>query len=167
MENLEKGTSLDVAEILKDLDPVHVERALELAKKIKERRHSYKIDSYDPYPFQQEFHATGASNNQRLLMCANRIGKSYSGAAEIAMHLTGLYPEWWKGRVYKKGITAWAGGVSNETTRDIVQFELLASPDDPDAFGTGTVPIPAVPVRVYHDSWLLTTTCTSLWRDAY
>jgi len=135
-----KTSEIDVAEILKTLDPVHVERALELAKKIKDRRHSYKIDQYDPYPFQQEFHATGASNNQRLLMCANRIGKSYSGAAEIAMHLTGLYPEWWKGRVYEKGITAWAGGVSNESTRDIVQAELLGPPEDPDAWGTGAIP---------------------------
>ena len=37
-------------------------------------------------------------------------------------------------------IVGWAGGVSNETTRDIVQFELLGSPDDPEAFGSGAIP---------------------------
>ena len=42
--------------------------------------------------------------------------------------------------MYRQPIVAWAGGVSNETTRDIVQFELLGSPDDPEAFGSGTVP---------------------------
>ena len=73
-------------------------------------------------------------------MAANRIGKSYCGSSELAFHLTGIYPEWWEGKVFKQPIVAWAGGVSNETTRDIVQFELLGSPDDPEAFGSGTVP---------------------------
>jgi len=73
-------------------------------------------------------------------MAANRIGKSFSGAAEMSYHLTGIYPEWWEGKRYDQPITAWAGGVSNETTRDIVQYELLGSPDDPDAFGSGAIP---------------------------
>jgi len=73
-------------------------------------------------------------------MAANRIGKSFCGASEMSYHLTGLYPDWWEGRVFKQPITAWAGGVSNETTRDIVQAELLGSPDDPEAFGSGAIP---------------------------
>jgi len=73
-------------------------------------------------------------------MAANRIGKSYCGSAELAYHLTGLYPKWWNGRRFRQPIIAWAGGVSNETTRDIVQYELLGSPDDPEAFGSGTIP---------------------------
>lgn len=74
-------------------------------------------------------------------MAANRIGKSYCGAFELAVHVTGLYPDWWKGKRYKGPITAWACGVSSETTRDIIQHELLGSPDDPDQFGTGTIPL--------------------------
>ena len=58
----------------------------------------------------------------------------------MAFHLTGLYPKWWKGRIYRQPITGWSGGVSNETTRDIVQAELLGSPDDPGAFGSGAIP---------------------------
>ncbi len=99
-----------------------------------------RVDSYDPYPYQLKFHESGSEANQRLLMAANRIGKSYCGSMELSYHLTGIYPEWWKGREYDRPIVAWAGGVSNETTRDIVQFELLGSPDDPDAFGSGTIP---------------------------
>ncbi len=120
--------------------PVDVEKAVEIAKELRKRERFNKIDFYDPYPYQQEFHETGVGNNQRLLMAANRIGKSYCGAAEMAYHLTGLYPKWWKGRRFNRPITAWAGGVSNETTRDIVQAELLGSPDDPEAFGSGAVP---------------------------
>ena len=106
----------------------------------RERERYNKIKGYDPYPYQMKFHATGEHNSQRLLMAANRIGKSYCGAAEMSYHLTGLYPDWWEGRRFDKPITAWAGGVSNETTRDIVQAELLGSPDDPEAFGSGAIP---------------------------
>jgi len=115
-------------------------RALELLKELRQRERFNRINSYDPYPYQKKFHETGADTNQRLLMAANRIGKSYCGSMELSYHLTGLYPDWWEGRVYHQPIIAWAGGVSNETTRDIVQYELLGSPDDPEAFGSGTVP---------------------------
>jgi len=115
-------------------------KTLELLKELKSRERYNRLDYYDPYPYQEKFHATGKDSNQRLLMAANRIGKSYCGSAELSYHLTGLYPDWWEGRVFDQPIVAWAGGVSNETTRDIVQFELLGSPDDPEAFGSGTVP---------------------------
>ena len=115
-------------------------RKLELLKELKQRERYNRVDCYDPYPYQVKFHDTGLYANQRLLMAANRIGKSYCGSMELSYHLTGLYPEWWKGRVYHQPIVAWAGGISNETTRDIVQFELLGSPDDPEAFGSGTIP---------------------------
>jgi len=120
--------------------PADIEKAVEIARELRKRERFNKVEFYDPYPYQLEFHATGGEANQRLLMAANRIGKSYCGAAEMAFHLTGLYPDWWKGRKFNNPITAWCGGISNETTRDIVQAELLGSPDDPEAFGSGAIP---------------------------
>jgi phage terminase large subunit-like protein len=117
-----------------------VHRKVEILRELRKRERYNKLDYYDPYPYQQNFHNTGKNCNQRLLMAANRIGKSYCGAAEMGFHLTGLYPKWWKGRIFRQPITGWAGGVSNETTRDIVQAELLGSPDDPEAFGSGAIP---------------------------
>jgi phage terminase large subunit-like protein len=116
------------------------ERSIEILRELRRRERFNKVDFYDPYPYQIKFHKTGNDANQRLLMAANRIGKSFCGASEMSYHLTGLYPDWWEGRVFKQPITAWAGGVSNETTRDIVQAELLGSPDDPEAFGSGAIP---------------------------
>ena len=72
-----------------------IEQAIENTKELIKRQKYSKLEFYDPYPFQKKFHDTGFESNQRLLMCANRIGKSYSGAAEMAMHLTGIYPNWW------------------------------------------------------------------------
>jgi len=122
------------------LERAGLEQAVVIAREIRQRERYNRIDCYDPYPYQKAFHATGNGANQRLLMAANRIGKSYCGSAEMSYHVTGLYPAWWQGRRYTQPITAWAGGVSNETTRDIVQHELLGSPDDPEAFGSGTIP---------------------------
>jgi len=117
-----------------------LERAIAIAQELKNRKLFNKIEEYDPYPFQQLFHDTGRYSSQRLLMCANRIGKSYSGAMEMSFHLTGLYPKWWSGKRYKHAITAWVGGISNESTRDICQAELLGAPEDPEAWGTGAIP---------------------------
>ena len=115
-------------------------RKVEIARELKKRERLNKLDIYDPYPFQERFHSTGRECNQRLLMAGNRVGKSMSGAAELAMHVTGRYPDWWQGRRFHNPIVAWACGVSNETTRDIVQAELLGAPEDPSALGTGWIP---------------------------
>ena len=65
---------------------------------------------------------------QRLYIGGNRTGKSTSGAYETALHLTGLYPDWWErlgGWIFKKPVNIWAAGDTNESTRDVIQKELL------------------------------------------
>jgi phage terminase large subunit-like protein len=58
----------------------------------------------------------------------------------MSYHLTGLYPDWWKGRKFTKPINAWAAGVSNPKTVAVVQSELLGKADNPLAFGMGAIP---------------------------
>lgn len=72
-----------------------------------------------------EHFAAGAEYSQRLFMAANRVGKTIAGSYELTCHLTGDYPHWWQGRRFTKPISAWAAGKTDETTRDIVQSELL------------------------------------------
>lgn len=77
------------------------------------------------YPKHLEFFRAGRDYRERLLMAANRFGKSVAGAYEMTCHLTGRYPHWWEGRVFDEPIDAWAAGDTNETTRDILQKTLL------------------------------------------
>jgi phage terminase large subunit-like protein len=85
--------------------------------------------------------AAGAQYRERLLCAANRIGKTHCGAAELAMHLTGLYPDdWWRGKRFHKPVRAWAAGVTNETTRDVVQEKLIGPPLRESEWGTGMIP---------------------------
>ncbi len=89
------------------------------------------------YPKQVEFFAAGARYKERLFMAANRVGKSQAGAFEVTLHLTGLYPDWWTGKRFARPNEWWACGTNNETTRNIVQVELLGALDAP---GTGMIP---------------------------
>ena len=98
---------------------IELQRIEELQKTLNKRTEENKLNYYKPYDFQKRFHQTSLEANQRLLMAANRVGKSYVGAMEMAIHLTGEYPEWWQGRKFDKPIKAWVCGASNETTRDI------------------------------------------------
>ncbi len=126
------------------MDLKKVDEALKLAEELQERKEVNRIDHYEPYPYQTEFHKAqdlfGTRAKQRLLMAANKVGKTFSGAAELAIHLTGKYPDWWTGHKFYKPIRAWAAGNTSGNTRDIVQAELLGEPGDPEDYGKGALP---------------------------
>lgn len=100
-----------------------------------------RLEGYRPYKKQAEFHAKGNTHRERLFMAGNQLGKSLSGAAEMAMHLTGLYPEWWEGRRFNKAIAAWASGVTGESVRDTTQRLLVGRPGE---YGTGMIPAASI-----------------------
>lgn len=78
------------------------------------------------YPKHMEFFEAGAQYRERCFMAANRVGKTFGGGGyEMAAHLTGQYPDWWKGRRFNHPVSTWAAGDTNETTRDVIQADLL------------------------------------------
>lgn len=117
-----------------------LERLKELLKAEEDYKRFNKSLGFKPYEWQLKFINASLDNRQKLAMCANRIGKTFTGAFELACHLTGEYPDWWEGKKFDKPINAWACGVSNVTTRDILQLELLGQPDNPEALGSGAIP---------------------------
>lgn len=117
------------------------ERLFELLREKNTRKDFQQLQYFEPYSWQNTFMDAGNGHAQRLLMCANRIGKTFTGARELAYHLTGLYPHWWKGRRFDRPVKAWACGKTNETTRDVVQAELIGPPEDISLQGTGAIPL--------------------------
>ncbi|MEQ1863767.1 MAG: terminase family protein [Micropepsaceae bacterium] len=83
------------------------------------------------------FHDLGATCTERLLRAGNQQGKTWAGAMEMAMHLTGRYPEWWAGRRFEHAIDAWAACDTGETTRDNPQTALLGRVPP---WGSGAIP---------------------------
>lgn len=106
------------------------------------RRRS-RLALYQPYPKQFAFHEAGAHYRERMMLKGNRAGGTTTAAYEMAMHLTGRYPDWFPGKRYKRPVTAVIGSESNEASRDIIQLALFGTPQaqmrSPD-FGTGTIP---------------------------
>jgi phage terminase large subunit-like protein len=112
-----------------------------------ERELFSRLDFLKPYPWQQALLSSSSTNAQTLLMAANRVGKTWIGAANMSYHLTGLYPDWWEGHKWSHPINAWASGVSSESTRDILQEELLGPAEDPEQQGTGTIPAHCIGIK--------------------
>ena len=104
-------------------------------KELEQRLSWTKLLRYRPYTKQRDFHHLMV--RERLLMAGNQLGKTVAGAYEMAMHLTGRYPDWWEGRRFDKPVTAWAGSVSTLATRDTVQRLVCGRPGK---LGTGSVP---------------------------
>jgi phage terminase large subunit-like protein len=116
---------------------------LELVQELERRggrRERDRLAAYRPYPKQRAFHAAGAKHRERLFMAGNQVGKTLAGAMEWAMHLTGRYPRWWRGRRFAGPVRLWAAGVTAESTRDNPQRVLLGEPSRREEWGTGAIP---------------------------
>lgn len=120
-----------------------LERKRALQESVLNRLRRNRLDAYRPYPKQYEFHALGNVYRERALMAGNQEGKSWAGSHELAMHATGLYPDWWPGRRFNRPILAWTGSPSSESSREIIQAALIGTeeldPGHPD-YGTGAIP---------------------------
>jgi phage terminase large subunit-like protein len=90
------------------------------------------------YPKHLEFFKAGTEYRERLMLAANRVGKTEGvGGYELAVHLTGWYPAWWAGRKWARPIRAWAAGDTSKTVREILQQKMLGPPG---SWGTGLIP---------------------------
>mgnify|MGYP000226995380 CR=1 FL=1 len=109
-----------------------------LIENFKQSLKENKLDTYKPYGWQKEFHDAGKLHRELMIMAGNRTGKTLCAAIETTFHLTGEYPDWWDGRRFDHPILAWTGSPTNETSKDIVQTELLGGVGED--FGTGWIP---------------------------
>lgn len=119
-----------------------LKEAARIAQELDRRQRTNLLRGYKPYPKQTEFHNT--ATRERLFMAGNQLGKTLAGAAEMAMHLTGEYPDWWNGHRFTRPITALAGSESYELTRDGVQRLLIGPPASETDWGTGYIPQRAI-----------------------
>jgi phage terminase large subunit-like protein len=122
-------------------------QVIQLREEQERRKKMKKLFSYYPeegplrrelYVKHNQFFGAGSKFRERLMLAANRVGKTEGvGGYEMALHLTGLYPEWWRGKRFDKAIDAWAAGDTGKTVREIIQFKLLGPMHD---IGTGLIP---------------------------
>jgi len=102
--------------------------------------HYHPWGDWSGKPWQIEFHNASNEHQELMAMAGNRTGKTAScGAKSLAYHMTGDYPDWWEGKRFDQPVLCWTGSPTNETSRDIVQKELLGGTDK-ETKGTGAIP---------------------------
>ncbi len=109
----------------------HLQKLEELKKLKSENR----LLTYSPYPKQMQFHHLGT--RERALFKANRAGGTFCAAMELTMHLTGFYPEWWKGVRFNKAVRFGVGSETGDLLKKGPQNMLVGVME---AVGTGTIP---------------------------
>lgn len=126
-----------------DLDKLTLQEQVQLlellkAKDIAKRRNW--LQRYTPYPKQKLFHAQGKNFRERMFMASNQSGKTLGASAELAMHVTGVYPDWWEGLRFSRGVSCLAGSESFELNKKGMQRLLIGPAENEDEWGTGAIP---------------------------
>lgn len=93
--------------------------------------------SRDKYPKHMEFLAATKDYSECAFIAGNRTGKSETVTYAGSKFLTGDYPDWWEGRVFKESVDILAAGETAKLVRDSLQEKFLGKPG---AFGTGMIP---------------------------
>ena len=112
-------------------------KQLATLQRMQELKKNYSLFFYKPYAKQKEFHNKGKRFRERLLMAGNQLGKTLAAGHEVAYHVTGMYPEWWDGKVMERENRGWVVGLTSEMTRDGAQRILLGPAGQ---WGTGAIP---------------------------
>jgi len=113
----------------------------DLAIAVRDDMEYNQLKYFRPFQHQLRFFATGTSQ-RRGILAANRIGKTVSTCYETAMHLTGLYPDWWPGVRFDKPVNVMVAGEGWQQVALVLQNELLGTNDVKirDHIGTGAIP---------------------------
>lgn len=116
------------------------QKELDTLRWLEQRQKYNRLAYFEPYPKQALFIELSATHRELMMIAANRVGKSQVGAYITAVHLTGEYPEWWKGKRFDHAIKAWAAGDGAALVRDVQQDKLCGAPGVTEEFGTGFIP---------------------------
>ena len=123
-----------------------LKKLVTILKEIEQRERFNKINTIfpDTGPYRRDLYRkhiqfinATANHKEVIFMAGNRTGKTLTAAYFVACAVTGIYPPWWKGKKWKKGIRVLVAGKSSKTVRDIIQYELIGDPMEP---GTGLIP---------------------------
>lgn len=108
---------------------------LKLAERLHDIGKYNAIKRFRPYPKQKQW--LYSKSHEKALIGCNQGGKSITGTAEIALHLTGQYPEDWEGIRFDRPVEWWIVGETTTRVRDTLQDKLFGKIGQ---LGTGWIP---------------------------
>ncbi len=123
------------------LDPIELSRHFTLDLLDQTKLFGFYPDSgplrRELYAKHMEHYAAGRLHDERMVVGANRSGKSFCLAYEATLHMIGWYPPWWEGRRFDHPVVCWASGEDAKSVRESLQRHFLGPPE---AIGTGLIP---------------------------
>lgn len=127
-----------------NLGALSAQQRIELLDLLEEQRRQEQVYRYRSrysllYPWQREAIRHTADYSQVCLICANRIGKTWTGTYMDAIHAMGDYPDEWDGHRFSHAPLIWCLGYSGEKTRDLLQAEICGRKTG-DTFTGGLIP---------------------------
>lgn len=114
------------------MSEIELLRALTALQKKEEEN---QLAKFSPYPKQLE--VLNSTAKITAMIAGNQIGKTMTVSYAVACHLTGLYPEWWRGIRFLGPVEWWIVGVTAQRVRDTVQEKLFGRIG---RIGTGMIP---------------------------
>jgi len=113
-----------------------LERYLALGKELKFIRETSANKFFKPYDKQRQF--LHSKNKIKVLFGANQVGKTHTEAYEVSLHLTGEYPDDWRGVRFDRPVVIWVAGETTFRVRDTMQVKLFGELGN---LGTGMIPL--------------------------
>ena len=109
------------------MDRRYLERQVAIKRELSERKRAgLAVCQYNQfYDWQKEFCKATADHFESCLCAANQIGKTFTGTTIDSFHLTGDYPEDYKGHMFDFAPLCWGLGYSMEKARDLLQKALF------------------------------------------
>jgi phage terminase large subunit-like protein len=133
------------------LNPDQKKKMMHARAKIAYDMQFNQLKWFRPFKYQEEFFKTGLFSTRRGMIAANRAGKTIASTFETAYHLTGRYPDNWKGKRWDKPVIAMAAGESWEQVAKTLQSKLLGCDDIKQGYklGTGAIPKECIDDKSY------------------
>lgn len=135
---------------LSKVDPDNLARVQMLLKEVgQHQKFNTKLASFldEIYPWQKK--AANLTGDHKVvgLLCGNQMGKTETACAIVAMHLIGVYPDWYEGRKFlKKPPNILVAGVDSNFNKNTLQKRLFGTNNRrmKQDMGTGMIPLESV-----------------------
>ena len=116
---------MDISKL--DLTDPQVQKALQVLKE--EQTYNTRLKTFldNAYPWQKKSIEMTADHRIIGVICGNQMGKSEVTCAMLACHLTGIYPDWWKGKRYDRPVRVMAAGVDSNHNKNVLQERLFGT----------------------------------------
>lgn len=110
-----------------DLSDPQIQKALKVLRE--EQQYNKRLQTFldQAYPWQKKAVEMTADHRIIGVICGNQMGKSEVTCAMLACHLTGIYPDWWKGKRYDRAVRIMAAGVDSNHNKNVLQERLFGT----------------------------------------